>query len=162
MKLVFTEDSLTMTVDAAERSELARIREDDRDRFDRDDTMHELFENLTTNDEFIWLPEGITADLTSAPMLAIMGRDELAPRRLRRDPEDTLGTGLYVTGSTGKQFICQPVLFRWGFMDYAVTSPQRELLERGKAVWYGGEYVMRHGNSLPRPREVSLKTPSYV
>jgi hypothetical protein len=29
--------------------------------------MHELLEPLVTGDEFTWLPEGCTGDLTSAP-----------------------------------------------------------------------------------------------
>ena len=34
----------------------------------------------------------------------------------------------------------QPVLSRWAFMDYALSSPQRELAETGRCEWPGGMY----------------------
>jgi hypothetical protein len=41
--------------------------------------------------------------------------------------------------------IYRPILYRWAFMDYAVTSPQRELRDTGRAVFQGGELNPRDG-----------------
>ncbi len=99
--------------------------------------MHELLEPLVTDDELAWLPEGCTDDLTSAPMLGVLGEEMSGP------DGDALGMGLVHVGCWNHegrlQQFYQPVLKRWAFMSYQVTSPQRELAETGKCVWDGGE-----------------------
>src|SRR4051812_37859500 len=50
--------------------------------FDSDDFLHDLLEPLVANDGYTWLPGRCTDDLTSAPMLAVLG-DELP------GPDDT-------------------------------------------------------------------------
>ena len=108
--------------------------------FDSDDFLHDLFEPMVTNDEFIWLAEGTTDDLTAAPMLAILGDEMPGPD----DPQDATGMGLVLVGCWNHEgrprHIYQPVLRRWGFMSYQVTSPQRELAENGVCTWDGGEF----------------------
>jgi len=99
--------------------------------FDSDDFLHELLEPLVTNEEYTWLHEGCTGDLTSAPTLAVLGEEMPGPD----DTEDTLGTGLVHVGRwhhNGRlRQMYQPVLKRWAFMAYQVTSPQRELAVSG-------------------------------
>jgi hypothetical protein len=107
--------------------------------FDSDAFLHELLEQLVTSDEFTWLSEACTGDLISAPMLAILGDEMPGPD----DTDDTLGTGLvhvgcWTQGGRLRQMY-QPVLKRWGFMDYQITSPQRELAETGECTWQGGD-----------------------
>ena len=56
------------------------------------------------------------------------------------DIQDAMGMGLVHIGQRGGRQMYRPVLKRWAFMDYAVTSPQRELAETGKCVWEGGNF----------------------
>ncbi len=59
------------------------------------------------------------------------------------DTEAALGTGLVHVGCWSHEGwlrqMYQPVLKRWAFMSYQVTSPQRELAETGECVWDGGD-----------------------
>ncbi len=107
--------------------------------FDSDDFLYDLLEPMFTDDCFFWLPEGTTGDLTSAPMLGILGDEMPGP-----SSEEAQCSGLYHCGRWEVQGelreMYQPVLQRWAFMDYAVTSPQRELAEHGRCEWQGGDY----------------------
>jgi hypothetical protein len=107
--------------------------------FDSDRFMHQLLEPMVTND-FTWLPEGCTDDLTSAPMLGILGEAMSGPD----DAQDAIGMGLVHVGCWQHKGqlrqMYEPVLRRWAFMDYAVTSPQRELADTGRCVWEGGDF----------------------
>lgn len=136
---------LVMTCDEEEQAALLAAQEEDPDRFDTDDFMVDLFEPMVCNDCFSWLPEGVTSDLTSAPMLAVLGCEERAKRRYKNNHRMLDGSGLYPCGFDGRQQIVQPVLYRYAYMDYAVCTPQRDLLNHGRAVWTGGEYILRHG-----------------
>jgi hypothetical protein len=106
--------------------------------FDSDRFMHDLFDPMVTNG-FKWLPEGCTDDLTSAPMLGVLGDEMPGPD----DTQDAIGMGLLHVGRghhKGRlRRTYQPVLRRWAFMDYALTSPQRELADTGRCVWEGGD-----------------------
>jgi hypothetical protein len=107
--------------------------------FDSDDFLHELLGPLVANGEFAWLPEGITDDLTTAPMLGILGDEMAGPD----DPQDATGMALVHIGCWSHEGrlrqMYRPVLRRWAFMDYAVTSTQRELAETGECTWDGGD-----------------------
>ena len=107
--------------------------------FDSDDFLHELLEPLVTSDEYTWLHDGCTGDLTSAPMLGVLGDEMPGPN----DTDDATGLGLVHVGRwhhNGRlQQMYQPILKRWAFMAYQVTSPQRELAETGECTWDGGD-----------------------
>ena len=107
--------------------------------FDSDQFMHNLLEPMVTN-ECSWLPEGCTDDLTSAPMLGILGEAMPGPD----ETQDAIGMGLVHVGCWHHQGrlrqMYEPVLRRWAFMDYSLTSPQRELAEWGRCVWDGGDF----------------------
>ena len=107
--------------------------------FDSDDFMRELLEPMAT-DGFAWLPEGCTDDLTSAPMLGILGGPMPGPD----DTQDALGMGLVHVGCWQHQGrlrqVYEPVLRRWAFMDHAITSPQRQLADTGRCGWEGGDF----------------------
>ena len=107
--------------------------------FDSDAFMHELLELLVTNDHYTWLSEGCTDDLTSAPMLAVLGDEMPGPD----DTDDATGMGLHHVGRWTHEGrlrqMYRPVLRRWGFMSYQVTSPQHELAELGECTWEGGD-----------------------
>ncbi len=159
MRLSFQADRLVMTVDAAEQAELKALFDEDEDRFHKDDVMEDLFEPLVCNSEFEWGVEGITSDLTSGPMLVISGREERAKKRCSGSLEDFYGTGRFPVGAWDGFIWCKPILFRWVFMDYAVTSPQVELAKHGRAVWLGGAYLERPGNYQPQDFDCSLRVP---
>ena len=135
---------LLITVSKREQHRLkAAQRRDDKGHceppFDSDAFLHELLEPLVTNDEYAWLPEGCTGDLTSAPMLAVLGDEMPGPD----DTEDALGMGLVHVGCWPHEGrlrqMYQPVLKRWAFMPYQVRSPQGDLTDDGQCVWDGGD-----------------------
>jgi hypothetical protein len=135
---------LVITVTRREQRRLkATQRQDENARFepafDSDAFLHELLEPLVTGDEFTWLAEGCTGDLTSAPMLGILGDEMPGPD----EAEAALGTGLVHVGCWHHEErlrqMYRPVLKRWAFMAYQITSPQRELAETGECLWDGGD-----------------------
>ena len=144
MRYQITDNALILTVSPAEQAELQLLRDADPDKFDTDSMMADLFEPLTSNDSFMWVTADITGDLTDAPILAILGDEEQS----ERSPEEVRGEGLWNCAFDSRQdkpYYYQPVLYRWAFMGYQVESPQLALLERGKAVFTGGEHVVREG-----------------
>lgn len=126
-----------------QRSLKAALRRDEKGQcdpsFDSDAYMHNLLEPLVTNGELTWLGEGITDDLTNAPMLANLGDEMPGPD----DTADATGMGLVHVGRWPHErrlrTFYQPVLRRWGFMSYQVSSPQRDLAETGECTWEGGD-----------------------
>jgi hypothetical protein len=135
---------LIITVTRREQRSLqAAQRRDEKGRcdptFDSDDFMRQLFEPIVTNDEYTWLPDGCTDDLTSAPMLALLGEEMPGPD----DPQDAVGMGLVHIGRWTHEGrlrqMYQPVLRRWAFMNYQIISPQRDLAETGVCTWDGGD-----------------------
>lgn len=101
-------NKLVMSADADEQKLLRDLYEEDPDRFDTDDFMYDYFEDYVTNRGLQWSSASETGDLTDAPILAIFD------------------------GETER------IVQRWAFMDYQVTTPQRQLMERGEAAWEGG------------------------
>lgn len=121
---------LVITVSLKEQRALNRQR--CKPAFESDDFMHRLLGPLGLT----WLGDGCTDDLTGAPMLGVLGVEMPGPD----DIQDAMGMGLVHIGQRGGRQMYRPVLKRWAFMDYAVTSPQRELAETGKCVWEGGNF----------------------
>ena len=135
--LIDKQGRLVITVSKKEQRSLKAAQRRDQF-FDSDQFMHDLLEPMVTNG-FTWLPEGCTDDLTSAPMLGILGEEMPGPD----DTQDAIGMGLVHVGCWHHQGrlrqMYQPVLRRWAFMSYAVTSAQRELAETGECTWEGGD-----------------------
>jgi len=138
------ETTLVLTVTKREQRWLqAAQRRDEkgqcRPRFDSDDFLYDLLESMFTNDCFSWLPEGTTGDMTSAPILGILGTEMPGPATDKAQCSGLFHCGRWEVDGQHRQ-IYQPVLSRWAFMDYALTSPQRELAETGRCEWQGGAY----------------------
>lgn len=150
MLITFETEQMVMTVDESEQRDLRAMRETDPQRFNTDDTLAEMLIDLTSNDEFDWIPEGVTGDLTSAPMLGICGEVEEKPDGYA---DNWVGSGLRDWGS-GEVL---PVLYRWAFMDYAVQSPQGALADTGRAVWQGGWVLERGQEGKPDDRVICLR-----
>jgi hypothetical protein len=124
---------LVISISAREQNSLDRQRGNPG--FDSDDLMHRMLGSLTKKG-LAWLDPDCTDDITSAPMLGILGEAMPGPD----DLQDAVGMGLvYIGWQKGRQMY-RPVLKRWAFMDYAVTSPQAVLAETGQCVWDGGEF----------------------
>ena len=131
MKFTISPDQskLTISADAGERAELQSMRADESAFFDSDNTLHDFFESLVCNSELQWINAEQTGDLTSAPMLAILGQEKHAAE---------LPACHVLTGGNESSVFCQPILARWAFMDYQIKSPLADLLERGQCVFTGG------------------------
>ncbi len=111
-----------------------------RPRFDSDDFLYDLLKSMFTNDCFSWLPEGTTADMTSAPMVGILGDEMPGPSTDKAQCSGLYHCGRWLGVAGDLREMYQPVLQRWAYLDYALTSPQRELAETGRCEWSGGGY----------------------
>lgn len=92
--------------------------------FDSDNFMYEFFESFIANNEFCWLGAEVCGDLTSAPILAILGEEQELPENV----EDNCG---FVPSGMGTGHLVEE---RWGWMMYQIQSLQAELAEKGKAI----------------------------
>lgn len=119
---------LKIVLDPESRAELQETHDEDPEGFDANSVMVDVFENLLCNSEYTWVDPSETGDLTSAPMLGILGPEttnvpRMAPRR--------------EVGQWDGQTHYQEIEQRWAFMDYQLRSPQRDLLEKGFCVFVG-------------------------
>ncbi len=125
--------SLTITIDEEERGQLRELKQDSiesgHDKFGSDKAMHEFFEGYLANCELQWVQPEWCGDLTSAPMLGIMG-DDVVESEVKTFPAPY--HGWREIGFNGREKIFQPVLQRWAYMQYQVRSPLTDLLENGK------------------------------
>ena len=114
---------------------------DDPDWIHRDDNMHEWFSgnthSLLNNSELSWTSSDYTGDLTSAPMICILGDDMPLPDGLEK--WDLL-QGTHLAGHWDDTTWVQPILERWCFMDYMVRSVLQDLMEHDEAVFTGGKF----------------------
>jgi hypothetical protein len=131
---------LVMTASDGERATLRQLHDFDPDGFDSDCTMYDVFGRLVTSDGFSWTDSDTTGDFTAAPMLAVLGDEEVG----QSEP----CSGLVFAGRDEANVYCRPVVYRWAFMAYQVTTPQRELMERGEVIWEGGRVLDRPGQDL--------------
>lgn len=144
MRYEISEDrkTLTIMVDAEEQAELRELKEEKGDEFFSDSVMVDFLERLTCNSELDWVRPDITGDLTDAPMLGIQGQVEEEPPGT---PDDNRGSGLVPVGFWDGKAWCEPILFRWAYMDSDIRSPLQDLLEKGKVVFTGGPVLEREG-----------------
>lgn len=130
MKYTISEDrrTLTITVDEREQKELRDWPQE-----------HEGTERLVCNSELEWIPEGSTGDLTSAPMLGILG-EESTIEQIEQMAKSKPGIyGSRLCGHWEGKDRHQPILERWCFMDYQVRSVLEDLHDKGCAVFVNGE-----------------------
>lgn len=121
----FNEDrsNLILTVDAETQQFLQQEQAED-EKFDTDSYMYDLFDGFIGNSEFTWIDPEICGDLTSAPILGILGEEKVLPEGA------TDGSGWLVSGPG----LGHRVEERWGWMMYQIQSLQAELAEKGRAV----------------------------
>jgi hypothetical protein len=141
MKLERTARGIRFEAEPRDLEWLRERHDEDPDAFDSDAVLYDLFEHFTGNSEYDWLAEGTTGDLTSAPMLGVLGQEVPGPASLSEPGSGYLNVGRWPDKWGESQLWYQPVIERFAFMNYMVTSPQRELLERGEAFFEGGSYL---------------------
>jgi hypothetical protein len=107
--------------------------------FNSDDFLYDLLMPMFTDDSFTWLPEGTTGDMTSAPIIGVLGDEMPGPPTDKAECSGLYHCGRWEVDGELRE-IYQPVLSRWAFMDYALSSPQQELAETGRCEWDGGDY----------------------
>lgn len=95
--------------------------------FDCDDVMHDVLESLVGNSELDWIKPADTGDLTDAPILGILGE------AVRKADLPAAHYGYTERGQDADGLWYQPILARWGWMSYAITSLQEQLLTEGQA-----------------------------
>jgi len=132
-KISTDKNTLTIFFDEQERANLRELETDGRNGIVTDAAMFDCLEPLICNSELQWVNPDDTGDLTSAPMLGIMGEEGVKGVTVFAE-----NFGLIVTGFDGKNTMAAPIIARWAFMDYAVRSPLEDLRDTGKAVFVGG------------------------
>lgn len=123
---------LRLTADQYERAQLAEVKRE-REGFDHSAEVDAL-DSLIANSELQWIPEGTTSDLTSAPMLGILGEAEAGGN----GPLGAVLMGRWPDKAGVVQGYFAPVLSRWCYMSYQVRSFCDDLLEKGECIWDGG------------------------
>ena len=121
---------LVIEADAEDRAAMQRMEREIGEEFDSDETMRFFLTPIERALDLDWIDPSVTGDLTDAPMLAVLG-----------DVEPGAGgvlVGRWPDAAGVVQGWYRPVLKRWAFMDYQITSPQRQLLETGRCVWDSG------------------------
>lgn len=113
--------TLTIAVTESERAILSELPEVQSDKI-----LGEVFEPLVCNSELQWINPADTGDLTSAPMLGILGEES----RNNSGPH-----GAIQCGGDEKGGFYQPILERWAFMQYQVVSVLETLRDKGECIF---------------------------
>ena len=134
---ILPDDRLRIYLKEGDLEVLEQFAKDQGESFSSDNDMGEVFEHLLCNSELEWSsPERIAA-LTAAPILCISRGGEPEPID-HYDQEGYMPAG----GEPDSQGVYRiwgyKILQAWAFMDYAVRSPQRDLLFYGECFWQCG------------------------
>jgi hypothetical protein len=124
--------TLTIHADAAARVELRELASE-HPAFHSDDNLYDAFEHLICNSELRWIRPEICGDSTDAPILGITG--ELEPRDESRNGDGAILGGRWPDKAGMTRVWVEPVIERWGYLDYMLRSPLFDLLEKGFAVF---------------------------
>lgn len=117
---------LTLSLSPEEVSALAAIEDQD----ERNKEVPDWLEAMLSNCELQWVFPSETEDLTDCPMLGILGEESTE----KKGPY-----GVRFCGHWDGQDHYQPILERWGYMNYEVLDPMQELAQNGTIVlWNGG------------------------
>lgn len=127
---------LVISIDAAGLTQLRELHDEDPEGFDSNNVMTDVFDHLLGSSELQWGTASETGDLTDGPMLIILGEERLLTEDQAKDC-----SGYSVTSRHYNERFGCPIVSRWVFMDYAVTSPQRRLLEKGVVLFQGGAFM---------------------
>jgi len=125
-----TQDRRTLIIRADEdaRAELAELSGEE---IQQDRHLYDAFERLLCNSELAWIAPETCGDMTSAPILGILGETVAVDSCQHGD--GTVLAGRWPDADGKSRLWVEPVVERWGFMDYAIKSPLEDLLNRGEA-----------------------------
>lgn len=132
--------NLVITADEEDQRALQELNSEYEEKgmcFGCDDALYAALEQLICNSELQWSDAGTIGALTSAPVLAIFG-EEMVIEPDSAYKEHGICVGYQITGQDQEVMFGQKVIQAWAFMDYAVRSPQQDLLEYGEAVFQLG------------------------
>jgi hypothetical protein len=116
---------LTLSLCPADEHALLLI--DDQD--DRNKEVADWLEAMLANCELQWVFPEETGDLTNCPMLGILGE---------ATPKKTGPYGCRLCGHWDGKDQYQPILERWGFMNYQMSDPIQELAQNDKVTFWNG------------------------
>ena len=141
MQYYFDENkNLVITADEEEQRMLREYKSELEDQglnFSSNDALYETFESLICNSELEFSDASTINALTSAPVLAIFSGEDIEV-----DPpceeNNYRCIGYRVTGGNHGVTYGIKLWRAWAFMDYAVRSPQEDLLEYGQTVFQLG------------------------
>jgi len=134
-----TDERLTLITEDGDNEELREMLDEDPDALRTDQTMCEFLEDLLANSDLQWINPEDTGDLTDAPILGIVGGEMPEDEARKAGPY-----GAVYCGQWDNADWYQPILNRWGFMDYAVKSPLDDLLNNGRTVFVSCTTVSSH------------------
>lgn len=132
MRYDYTPERLTIYSECVDMNQLAEWEREDPDYFQSDTALFEALEPLLANSELDWVAPEITGDLTSAPILGVMG--EPVPSN-DGPPNHPPAYGWTQTAHGLPWDEWTPILMRWGYADYQIRSPLQDLLEYGKVTF---------------------------
>jgi hypothetical protein len=128
-------DKLIIRVTKQLRSKLRRMRRKPElfgvENFCSDQNMYDILEPLTANSELEWVDAEHTGDLTSAPILGILGPDQTS----RRGPFGAIHVGRWENDAGMLRDWYQPIQMRWGYEPYALRSPVDDLADDGEVIF---------------------------
>lgn len=117
---------LTLTCTPEEQATLREMEQEDLFTLEAES---EFLEELLANSELDRIDPCETGDLTDAPLLGILDSKTFPEDRRYLDRPDAIGW--HHVGHWGEKDQWQPILERWGYMDYQAQSFLEELRDRG-------------------------------
>ena len=132
--------NLVITAESKDQLELQELKSEYEEKgmcFGCDEVLYSALEQLICNSELQWSDASTIAALTAAPVLAVFGEETVIEPDTSYQ-ESGICVGYQITGKDNNVIFGQRVLQAWAFMDYAVRSPQEDLLKDGKTVFQLG------------------------
>jgi hypothetical protein len=129
MKYIIDEyQQLWLLADLQDREDILELRGEDQ-HFSLDDET-EALERMLANSELQWINPEDTGDLTDCPILGVLGTEtQLTPV----GPYGAVAVGKDETG-----LLYQPIVARWGWVEYELRSFLEDLATLGWCRWTGG------------------------
>ncbi len=130
---ILKDDRLRIYLQEGDREELQQLADEYGESFNSDDVMYEVFEPLLCNSDLQWSsPDRISA-LTGAPVLCVLLHEEEPINDM--DEVGYIMVGSWPDSQGMTRIWGEKIIQAWAFMDYAVRSPQEDLLKYGECFW---------------------------
>ena len=130
MKHHYTDKTLTLECDPEEQKDLREMFADIAAIgacYGTTGDEKDFLEWFIANSELEWIDPEDTGDLTSAPLLGILGEEGIAGITVFQE-----NYGYVDSGHDGRNSLVQPILHRWGYPHYQLRSFLADLAENGK------------------------------